>query len=481
MTLFSTVLSMRDPLVSQPLVEDSGSVLQFNGEIFHVTQELEKCNQQLLFNEHVKSVNDTALLATWFGQLGVLKTLRCVRGEYAFVYYDKPANKIWWARDCIGRRSLLVYRSDKIMVLSSVAPGDPKLRAEWAEVPAGVVYQTDLTKLDTTEFLWAHEGPTTLIYPYGTPSCKLSSNSRNVDLFSSVLSAAVRRRVLAINHSPATNSYAILFSGGIDCSIIAYLTCIVLRQHSATIDLLNVAFENPRIGGGYDTPDRVLGRRSWRELLILPQIKESSCTLRLVEIDVPFTQVQENKLLVQELMYPKESVMDFSIALAFFFAAKGCGTLFKSPSSTGQPYRTTSRILISGLGADELFAGYMRHATEFKHRGYEALVGELALDFGRLHERNLGRDDRVGAFWSREFRYPFLDEDFVSFALECPVDVKMREVNGAVEGKWLLRQFAREVGLTQVATEKKRAIQFGARSAKMEAGQGKVKGTAKFV
>ncbi|KAK9388378.1 asparagine synthase-domain-containing protein [Lipomyces mesembrius] len=487
LTFFSTVLSMRDPLTPQPLQSPEGRILQFNGEIYDAVGELEGYRSDLLGDDAVCK-NDTAVLSQMFERFGVIQTLQSIRGEYAFVYYDILSRCIWWARDCIGRRSLLVNRSRKdCIALSSLPVPDPVLRTDWREVPAGEVYKFDLRIMDIEVISWSYELCGSLKYPYVPIYLDISVTQHSYDTlvteFSSTLLAAVRRRVLAIHHSRSkADTYAILFSGGIDCTLLAYLTAITLRDHNAHVDLLNVAFENPRIGGGYDTPDRILGRQSWQELRSLPGLQSSQCDFRFVEINVPYTQVLECKSRVQDLMFPKDSVMDFSIALAFFFAARGFGTMFTSPvADPVEEYTTSSRVLISGLGADELFAGYTRHGTSFARGGYEALANELALDFGRLHERNLGRDDRVGAHWGKEFRYPYLDEEFVDFALRCPLDSKLRVRGSAKEGKWLLRQFARVIGLYQVAEEKKRAIQFGARSAKMEAGKGKIRGTDKII
>ncbi|KAI9827515.1 MAG: hypothetical protein M1832_004865 [Thelocarpon impressellum] len=168
--------------------------------------------------------------------------------------------------------------------------------------------------------------------------------------------------------------------------------------------------------------------------------------------------------------------MDLSIGYAFYFAARGIGLY------AGIPYTTPARVLLSGLGADELFAGYTRHATAFSHHGFRGLLDELNLDFSRLGKRNLGRDDRVIAHWGREARYPFLDEKLLQWALSCPVWEKcgfgQADKDGLEPGKKVLRLLAWNLGMRGVAREKKRAqIQFGARTAKMEAGKARTKGT----
>jgi asparagine synthetase B (glutamine-hydrolysing) len=72
-------------------------------------------------------------------------------------------------------------------------------------------------------------------------------------------------------------------------------------------------------------------------------------------------------------------------------------------------YTTSSKVLLSGLGADEVFGGYARYATAFKSEGGQGLKDEISLDLDRLWVRNFGRDDRAISSTGRETRYPFLD------------------------------------------------------------------------
>lgn len=203
-------------------------------------------------------------------------------------------------------------------------------------------------------------------------------------------------------------------------------------------------------------------------------------------------------------MHPHNTEMDLSIAYALYFAARGVGVAQERPSDVPQAYSTPARVLLSGLGADELFGGYSRHLAAFERSGYPGLVGEIKLDVGRLGKRNLGRDDRVMAHWGREVRFPYLDERFVRWAIETPIwdkcDFAYPETESRVEpGKRILRLLAEQLGMRSVAREKKRAvsvfipffpslqsvswligsdvpaaqIQFGSRTAKMESGRTK--------
>jgi asparagine synthetase B (glutamine-hydrolysing) len=155
--------------------------------------------------------------------------------------------------------------------------------------------------------------------------------------------------------------------------------------------------------------------------------------------------------------------MDLSIASALYFAARGQGTACTPETPEPLPYITTARVLLSGLGADELFGGYSRHGVAFTRGGYPELIEELKLDVGRLGKRNLGRDDRVMANWGKEVRFPFLDEWLVRWAIGLPAWEKCDFHHPAQPGdldaeKRILRILATKMGMTSVAGEKKRAV-----------------------
>ena len=287
---------------------------------------------------------------------------------------------------------------------------------------------------------------------------------------------------------------AILFSGGLDCTLLARL-CHDILPDTIDIDLLNVAFENPRVvkaagqqseqaatvgATPYSTcPDRLTSLKSHQELLRVC----AGRTWRLIMIDIPYREYLAHRPHIQFLMHPHNTEMDLSIASALYFAARGEGTLLCSKTRLESLYATPARVLLSGMGADEIFGGYTRHATAFSRRNYDGLIKELKLDFERLGKRNLGRDDRVISHWGKEIRYPFLDEALVGWALGLPVWEKCgygQKPSPSAErqycpshepAKALLRLLAWKLGMTGVAVEKKRAIQFGARTAKMEMGK----------
>ncbi|KJZ78379.1 hypothetical protein HIM_02417 [Hirsutella minnesotensis 3608] len=493
----STVLSLRgDHIARQPLVDDTtGSVLCWNGEAWKIR------GQSVLGND-AEAVMSILTAARPCGPTrdqddGVLAALRSIEGPFAFIYFDQPARRLYYGRDRLGRRSLL-QKSGEPMSLCSVADSSA---TGWAEVEADGCYylQLDsrsdvLAELVPTRYPWAEDSAFVSslgIFNASTPAhnVRLSWQSPSVKQLRQKLEESLRSRVLQIpvppRAAPTDARIAVLFSGGLDCTVLARLTDAILPAEQA-IDLISVAFENPRLAAQHHAnsqpnlyelcPDRITGRKSFQELTeVCPKR-----SWRLVTVDVPFTLALSHRKAVVELMHPHNTEMDLSIAFALYFASRGEGTLLEPPCSDGMPYTTTARVLLSGLGADELFGGYVRHATAFSRRGYPGLVEELNLDVSRLGKRNLGRDDRVMAHWGREVRFPYLDEGLVKWAIELPVWEKcdfenQNDAEPLEPGKRVLRLLAEDLGMGKVATERKRAIQFGARTAKMESG--KTKGT----
>ncbi|MBU2589747.1 MAG: diphthine--ammonia ligase [Nanoarchaeota archaeon] len=112
------------------------------------------------------------------------------------------------------------------------------------------------------------------------------------------------------------------------------------------------------------------------------------------------------------------------------------------------------KVIFSGLGSEEIFAGYERH------RKSQDVNQECISGLRFLYERDTYRDDIITMNSNLELRVPFLDKKLIAYALRIPSQYKIK--NG-VE-KWILREIALGYGLDkELANRKKKAAQYGSK------------------
>lgn len=520
------VLAMRGPVTPQPVVDGpTGIALAWNGEAYAGIPALELGdNDTRALLAAMVEADQVASAAGTDPAMTVPTILGRVRGPWAAIIWHPASRRLWFGRDFFGRRSLLWQRgvesdSAPFLTLASVAPasdthggggggGGHMSSPEWEEVPATGLHFVELgagsAPLRLGHVAWGDEpsfprpiAPFNASVPAGDDDAPVEPElySAAVDAFLDHLHKAVRRRVDWLAHTdpahrPSTRldggapdahpppacstavlarpSIAVLFSGGIDSMMIAAVLDRVLPPGIA-VDLVNVAFENPRLtkdcdaAARYAVPDRVTGETGVAELRGLGER-----TWRFVPVDVPFVELSEYRDSIKLLVRPLGSVMDESIGCALWFAARAV----RQAAEVG----AGGTVVLVGMGADEQLAGYGRHRTRFAKGGWAGLVAEVEMDIDRISTRNLGRDDRVISDHGIEARFPFLDEDVVSFLNELPLHRKVdfRLPRGLGEKK-LLRDCARMIGLGGSADLPKRAIQFGSRIAKIDGA--KIKGS----
>jgi asparagine synthase (glutamine-hydrolysing) len=131
--------------------------------------------------------------------------------------------------------------------------------------------------------------------------------------------------------------------------------------------------------------------------------------------------------------------MKVSIALPLYFASKDA-------------YSDGIRVILSGQGADELFAGYKRYESMTTLE----LESALKKDLENIAQNNLERDDAVTMANSVELRVPYLDKKVVELALGIVPELKIH--NGI--RKYILRLAAKKILPDELVWKEKKAAQY---------------------
>ncbi len=214
--------------------------------------------------------------------------------------------------------------------------------------------------------------------------------------------------------------FGVLFSGGVDSTTIA-LMC---KQLGADFTCYSIGF---REGDISEPQDVVFAKKLAKQLDL--NLKAEIYDLKGVEKLVRNT--------VQLL--GKQDVVTAGVG-AVVYAGLG---LAKKDGITA---------MFSGLGSEELFAGYQRHELAYD------VQEECWTGLFKMYERDLTRDLPLGKHFSIDVLVPFLEYDVIKTAMTIPASFKLTRDNN----KMILREVAAELGVPdEVAFRKKKAAQYG--------------------
>lgn len=138
LTFTSTVLALRgDHVAKQPFQHaNSDSVLCWNGEAWKIDGQVVSGNDgEAIFARIVQCEGSTAEDR----QMHIVNNLRKIQGPFAFVFYDSVSQCLYFGRDRLGRRSLLMREEPDGQTLSFSSLADNPASG-WEEVQANGIY-----------------------------------------------------------------------------------------------------------------------------------------------------------------------------------------------------------------------------------------------------------------------------------------------------------------------------------------------------
>ncbi|EFA78384.1 hypothetical protein PPL_09035 [Heterostelium album PN500] len=141
--MMASVLGMRGDLTVQPQHDINGNILMWNGELFdgyHIGVHQNDTEFLLhLLNQADSSSSSSSSESDGISNDTFVQLFLKIKGPFAFVYWNKSARKLWFGRDVLGRRSLLVNKSNDRFILASIGSfpsgiDDTKPLPQWNEV-----------------------------------------------------------------------------------------------------------------------------------------------------------------------------------------------------------------------------------------------------------------------------------------------------------------------------------------------------------
>ena len=232
-----------------------------------------------------------------------------------------------------------------------------------------------------------------------------------------LLEESIKRRTRGLQE------VAVAFSGGLDSSIVAYLT----SKLGLKVNLFHVSMENQQ-----ETEDAI----------------EASDQLNLpLQVDL-FKDSDVEKTLPKVVALIEEGdPIKASVGLPFYWVAE-------------KTDEAGLRIMLAGQGADELFGGYQRYVNEFCKEGTEKVRKTMFNDVANIYASNLERDLKITIFHDVELRLPFASFELAEFALSLPIECKIEQKPDTLR-KLVLRKAALNAGMPSVLVDKpKKAVQY---------------------
>ncbi len=361
---------------AQPLVDTkTGSVLAVNGEIYTHTE-----LQKKLKREHDwQTKSDCEVILYLYDEFGP-EFLDMMDGIFAFILYDKAKKTYFVARDHIGIVPLYIgWDPSGTTYFASEMKALDKYCGKIEEFPPGHYYLGS----DKKFVRWYKPRWETTI-----PKEKVSLERLRTEL-----ETAVKKQLMS------DVPYGVLISGGLDSSLIAAIAAKYRKMRIESGDKEEAWW--PRLHsfsvGLKDSPDMKFAK------IVAEHIGT-------VHHEIVFT-IQEGFDAIRDVIYHLETFDTTTIR-----AATPMYLMARKIKSMG------IKMVLSGEGADEVFGGYLYfHMAPNAKEFHEETVRKLLA----LSKYDCLRANKSTAAWGLEARVPFLDKDFLEYAMNIDPTDKM--------------------------------------------------------
>lgn len=314
---------------------DQRSVVVYNGEIYNYI-ELRRELERKGYTFH--SASDTEVLLNAYDCWGV-ECLKRFRGMFAFALFDLDHQQVLLARDPFGKKPLYIYRQEGRIVFSSeIAPilGFPGVAREFDSealpgfllnryVPGPRTFFRHVSKLAPGSYaLWKNgywQETRYFIPPLGDQRSDVRTLGEAVEAFREVFDKAVRIRM----RSDAP--YGAYLSGGLDSSAVV---AVMARHSSQPVRTFSIGFRE----------------EEFSELGYARIAAEHFATRHTPITLTPASYFAQWESATKHRGAPVTEPADLAVSIL------------------SREAFSSVRMVLTGEGADELFAGYPKHRAE---------------------------------------------------------------------------------------------------------------------
>lgn len=400
----------------QPLCSCDGRfVLGFNGEIWNY----KKLRSALASSGHVFETDSDGevivhLVEDNYLEIGglwasVARTSKILDGEYAFAVFDNLTKNIVLTRDPVGIKQLYYGQNPRYFAFCSEKKPLWDFGMDPQRVLPGQTVEINFGAKDMEVPLAVLSNPLPRVRP------TIRDEKEALDRYRAAIFSSVMKRV------EGRDRVGIIYSGGIDSVLIAAIA----KSAPCKMTCYTSGFEN--------SPDLLAACDSAGDLGIDLRVH------KLSEAGI------ESEL--ERIMSAIESTdhLQVDVAIPIYFAVR-------------EAKKDGVRVMLTGQGADEIFAGYDWYPEIFKEGGDDKLNQSLWNDIGNLYKDTLEREDKIAMYHSIELRVPYLDPEVIGAAMSIPGSLKIKDNHV----KYLHRKLAQQIGVPHhLAWRKKEAAQYG--------------------
>jgi asparagine synthase (glutamine-hydrolysing) len=344
-------------------------------DLLYTQQPIEKNNKFMVYNGEIWNgfsslASDTKYVLSEYLNNGI-NCFKNLNGMFGLCILDD--NKLILARDFIGEIPLYYFCDHDRFCFASELKCFKHLGifsgVKCVNPGSTIIFENNNIEIDN----W-----------YSLPKKEISDTKNEIAFnFRELLEKAVKIRI------PKEVKFTSLLSGGIDSTIVTYL----LKKYDSNLEAYTIQLGN---------------NMSNKKTNDLYYAREVAKWLNIKLNEIIITKEEENEIDNAIRVIEDDSWTQISSAVCHLLMIKNIHKQYK--------------VVFSGSGSDEIFASYpIEKRWLWKDHQYDDARRKLITN---IHKNNIIRENKCFMNYSFEPRSPFLDKDFIEYAINIPIQYR---------------------------------------------------------